>query len=191
TIVVGDVAEALTIVRIFNNLNGQAAPILGHSTRERHIQRLHRRLATGGAPTMLNHEHQGFAYVNSACPVDALRGLEADLPLRIGEAPCAQLYPAEKRTPLPTGLPGEEDHAAARNAAIRRPERHGCPLWSRCPRHHGARKLVEAAIWVATPASLIHSSVPAHQVGELMRYLELACRQSDLVIVDEADRVQM
>jgi hypothetical protein len=191
TIVVGDVAEALTIVGIFNNLNIRAAPILGHSTRERHIQRLHRRLATGGAPTMLNHEHQGFAYVNSACPVDALRGLEADLPLRIGEAPCAQLYPAEKRTPLPAGLPGEEDHAAERNAAIRRPERHGCPLWSRCPRHHGARELVEAAIWVATPASLIHSSVPAHQVGELMRYLELACRQSDLVIVDEADRVQM
>jgi hypothetical protein len=46
TIVVGDVAEALAVTEIFNRLGVAAAPILGHSTRERHIQRLHRRLAS-------------------------------------------------------------------------------------------------------------------------------------------------
>ena len=71
------------------------------------------------------------------------------------------------------------------------PPPQGCPLWSRCPRHHGARDLVTAQVWVATPASLVHSAVPPHQTDARIRYLELACRMSDLIIVDEADRVQM
>jgi hypothetical protein len=171
TIVVGDVAETLAVVGTFARLGVTAAPILGQSTRERHIQRLHRRLATAGAAAMLAHEHPGFRYLGSACAVDALRGLEADAPLRIGQAPCIALFPAK--------------------AGPARPSRHGCPLWSRCPRYHGARDLVPAQVWVATPASLVHSAVPPHQTDARIRYLELACRTSDLVIVDEADRVQM
>jgi hypothetical protein len=198
TIVVGDVAETLAVVDQFNRLGTTAAPILGHSTRERHIQRLHRRLATAGAPSMLAHTHPGFAFLNSACPLDALRGLEAGQPLRIAEAPCASLYPTDQAANPLTALAGRDDADAsdgARNAGRRndgrKPRRHGCPLWTRCPRHHGARQLVDARIWVATPASLVHSGVPQHQNAERLRYLELACRRSDLIIVDEADRVQM
>ena len=40
------------------------------------------------------------------------------------------------------------------------------------------------------PVPAVHSAVPPHQGGERIRYLELACRMSDLIIVDEADRVQ-
>ena len=80
---------------------------------------------------------------------------------------------------------------AAGTRAARPPPPQGCPLWSRCPRHHGARDLVTAQVWVATPASLVHSAVPPHQTDARIRYLELACRMSDLIIVDEADRVQM
>jgi hypothetical protein len=171
TIVVGDVAESLAVVETFRRLGVLAAPILGQTTRERHIQRLHRRLATAGAPVMLAHEHPGFRYLSSACAVDALRGLDADQPLRVGQAPCTMLFSA--------------------SAGDNRPPRRGCPLWNRCPRHHGARDLVDARVWVATPASLVHSAVPPHQTQARIRYLELACRASDLVIVDEADRVQM
>lgn len=176
TIVVGDVAESLAVVGTFARLGVAAAPVLGQTTRERHIQRLHRRLATGGAATMLAHDHPGFRYLSSACAVDALRGLEADAPLRIGQAPCTMLFPVQ---------------TAAEQPASSRPPRHGCPLWNQCPRHHGARDLVSAQVWVATPASLVHSAVPPHQTNARIRYLELACRASDLVIVDEADRVQM
>ena len=172
TIVVGDVAETLAVVGAFTRLGVAAAPILGQTTRERHIQRLHRRLATAGASAMLAHEHPGFRYLSSACAVDALRGLESDAPLRIGQAPCTTLN-------------------AGGTVDASRPQRNGCPLWSRCPRHHGARDLVTAQIWVATPASLVHSAVPPHQTDARIRYLELACRMSDLIIVDEADRVQM
>jgi hypothetical protein len=179
TIVVGDVAEALAVVGTFSQLGVAAAPILGQSTRERNIQRLHRRLETGGAPAMIAHDHPGFRYLSSACAVDALRGLEAARPLRIGEAPCTRLYPAQAVQAHDDG--GQRD----------RPQPQGCPLWSRCPRHHGARDLATAQVWVATPASLVHSAVPPHQTDARVRYLELACRMSDLIIVDEADRVQM
>ncbi|MGH3874881.1 MAG: hypothetical protein ACRDSR_25830 [Pseudonocardiaceae bacterium] len=196
TIVVGDVAETLTVVDQFNRLGVAAAPILGSSTRERNIERLHRRIATAGAATMLAHEHPGFAYLSSACPLDALRGLEAPRPLRIGEAPCLTLYPAATRdTPESPVFGDKPDIHEAKPAAdppeYQRPRRHVCPLWTQCPRHHGARALVEAQIWVATPAGLVHSAVPAHLHAERLRYLELVCRLSDLVIVDEADRVQM
>ncbi|MEU1190145.1 hypothetical protein [Streptomyces sp. NPDC005859] len=43
TLVVGDMAETLAVVEQFDRLGVRAAPILGHSTRERNINRLHRR----------------------------------------------------------------------------------------------------------------------------------------------------
>jgi hypothetical protein len=191
TIVVGDVAETLAVVEQFHRLGVRAAPILGHSTRERNISRLHRRTATAGATTMLGHEHAGFAYLSSACPVDVLRGLEARRPLGIREAPCLGLYTVpEQDTAEGDPLPDDET-PAIRGVGRPRPQRRLCPLWNRCPRHRGARDLVDAQVWVATPAGLVHSSVPQHQHDEQLRYLELACRLSDLVIVDEADRVQM
>lgn len=191
TIVVGDVAETLTVVDQFNRLGVDAVPVLGHSTRERNLERLHRRMASAGAETMLGHDHRSFDYLSSACPLDALRGLEASQPLRIREAPCHALYEVRRPDPdadelLPTKGRGLDD-----SSRVARRKRHGCPLWTACPRHHGVRSLVGARIWVATPASLVHSGVPPALQTERLRYLELACRLSDLVIVDEADRVQM
>ncbi|MFG2952370.1 signal recognition particle [Streptomyces sp. NPDC048291] len=191
TIVVGDVAETLAVVEQFARLGVLAAPILGHSTRERNINRLHRRTATAGAATMLGHDHAGFAYLSSACPVDVLRGLEARRPLGIREAPCLTLFTVPEAE-APEGDPLLDGESPAVHDSRRpKPQRRLCPLWNRCPRHRGARELVDAQVWVATPAGLVHSSVPQHQHDEQLRYLELACRMSDLIIVDEADRVQM
>jgi hypothetical protein len=191
TIVVGDVAETLAIVDQFNRLGVEAAPVVGHSTRERHLERLHRRMASAGADTMLGHEHASFAYLSSACPLDALRGVNASQPLRISEAPCNALYEVQYPDPGSDDLfPSTRNGTVGSRDRERRPRR-GCPLWTACPRHHGARSLVDAQIWVANPASLVHSGVPPALQTERLRHLELACRSSDLVIVDEADRVQM
>ncbi|MFI0774663.1 signal recognition particle [Streptomyces sp. NPDC021212] len=191
TIVVGDVAETLAVVEQFTRLGVRAAPVLGHSTRERNISRLHRRTATAGASTMLEHDHAGFAYLSSACPVDVLRGMEARRPLGIREAPCLSLHTVPDRDTGEGDPFLDEETPAAHNGERPKPQRRLCPLWNRCPRHRGARDLVDAQVWVATPAGLVHSSVPRHQHDEQLRYLELACRLSDLIIVDEADRVQM
>ncbi|WP_405151308.1 hypothetical protein OG589_20285 [Sphaerisporangium sp. NBC_01403] len=181
TIVVGDVAEQLKLVQLYNMyVPGSAAPVLGASGRQEHAERLHRRLVGRGKRNLLIHDDPGFAYLSTSCALNALRHADDQLTddlLGFGEAPCARLHPPSRRGDY------ADDPWMRRRVA--------CPFWSGCPRHHGARELVGAAIWVATSASLVDSAVPHPQNHERIRYLELACRRSDLVIVDEADRVQM
>ncbi|MFI1584887.1 hypothetical protein [Embleya sp. NPDC020630] len=181
TIVIGDVAEQLKLVRLYNTyVPGSAAPVLGASGRQQHAERLHRRLIGRGGRNLLTHDDPGFVYLSTSCALNALRYAEgqfADDPLGYGEAPCSRLQPPSRRRDF-------ADESWSRHRVF-------CPFWSGCPRHHSARELVDAAIWIATPASLVDSAVPHPQNHERIRYLELACRRSDLVIVDEADRVQM
>lgn len=66
-----------------------------------------------------------------------------------------------------------------------------CPLYSCCPLHQAQRDLVEASIWIATPASLVYTGVDAPLDVQRVRFLEMAYRRSDLVIIDEADQVQV
>ena len=189
TIVVGDVAEALAVTDTFRRLGIAAAPVLGQSTRERNIHRLHRRLATAGAPAVMPTTARLPVPVAAPAPSTPCAGRRRTGALRVGDAPCTTPVRAE-RTRTEMRRQGARDRTRGRHGAGPLPRR-GCPLWSRCPRHHGARDLVTAQVWVATPASLVHSAVPPHQADERIRYLELACRMSDLIIVDEADRVQM
>ncbi|MFE7664634.1 pPIWI_RE_Z domain-containing protein [Streptomyces celluloflavus] len=184
TVVVGDVTEVLKLVKLYNvYTDGAAAPIVGANSRERHAQRLHRRLAGQGEHRLLAHQDQAFDHLGTSCVLNALRGGAArGETLAFGEAPCTRLRSGASR-------PRE---AAGRHPVSRwQKQRVSCPYWSVCPRHHTSRALVGADIWVATPAALVDASPPQAQNGERIRYLELACRRSDLVIVDEADRVQM
>ncbi|GAA2124251.1 hypothetical protein GCM10009759_75830 [Kitasatospora saccharophila] len=181
TVVVGDVAEELKLVELYNTYAGEgsAAPVLGAQGREQHAERLHRRLIGRGTPNPLAHLDPAFRYLSTSCALNALRaddGHPADDLLGFGEAPCTRLQPPKLRADP------EQPWGKYRKV---------CPFWAGCPRHHGPRSLVDAPIWVATPASLVDSQVPRAQNAERIRYLELACRRSDLVIIDEADRVQM
>ncbi|WP_239405659.1 hypothetical protein [Frankia sp. Cj3] len=206
TLVVGDVAEQLTLVTLFRELLGQdaAAPVLGSTTRERNVQRLHRRLAAKGLPSLLHHDDPGFDDLSTACAIDALRGAEAAEPLRYADAPCSDLH----ATPAPPTVTAVDSDAIElpgryrdRNRDRSRPSHLGedddqgpalgCPLWYACPRHSAAQALVDAWIWVANPASLVQSPVPHHLNDERLRHLELACLRSDIIVVDEVDRVQM
>ncbi|KNB54209.1 hypothetical protein [Streptomyces caatingaensis] len=203
TLIVGDVAEQLTLTEMFTGLGLDAAPVQGATTREQHAQRLHRRLAARGARSLLAHTDRAFRHLSTACPLDAQRGMEAIEPLRYADAPCGGLRPGRRAA-------GQTDESAAAKArqALRRARGeldadglsgqeeesgppHACPLWGMCPRHGAARDLVDALIWVANPASLVNTAVPRQLNAERLRYLELAALRSDIVIVDEADRVQM
>lgn len=194
TIVVGDVAESLKTTTTFNSLQHDrltAAPIVGRSTRERHLQRLHRRKHSAGAASMLAHSDPAFNYLSSACPIDALRNYEGVEQLRIAEAPCERLQPVH--TPSHDDLLNPEnatDEPREPREKVTEKKPHGCPLWSVCPRHRAARELVDAPVWVATMPGLLHARVPRHQTDENVRYLEAAADRSDLIIIDEADRVQ-
>ncbi|MER8058645.1 MULTISPECIES: hypothetical protein [unclassified Streptomyces] len=184
TIVVTDVAEVLKLVQLYNlYTDGAAAPVLGSSGRERHTQRLHRRLAGRGEHRLLAHDDPAFAYLGTSCALNVMRqgATSSTEPLAFGEAPCSRLRPPSNPRRTKGGGRASEWQKGVLS----------CPYWSACPRHHGARTLVGALIWVATPAGLIDASPPRPQNGERIRYLELSCRRSDLVIIDEADRVQM
>ncbi|MFD7585681.1 hypothetical protein ACFV84_09680 [Kitasatospora sp. NPDC059811] len=207
TLVVGDVAEQLTLTAQFRELfrarpDLDVAPVMGGTMRERHTQRVHRRLTGRGKSSLLLHESPAFTDLSTACPLDALRGIDAHTPLRFADAPCTGLHPA--RTPgsqsaLDTELavlhlgdtrtadqaPGTDRDGDWHSTA------HGCPLWSGCPRHNASRRLVNALVWVANPMSLVQTSVPRNLNEERIRYLELAALRSDIIIVDEVDRVQM
>ncbi|BAJ32523.1 hypothetical protein KSE_67650 [Kitasatospora setae KM-6054] len=182
TVVVPDVAEVLKLVESYNlYTEGAAAPVLGAGGRERHAQSLHRRLAGRGEQRLLAHDDPAFAYLGTSCLLNTMLGGPSGEPLAFGEAPCSRLRP-----------PAPSARGAGRSLRSEwQKQSLACPYWSVCPRHHGARALVGALIWVATMPSLLDSSPPRPQNGERIRYLELACRRSDLVIVDEADRVQM
>ncbi|MFG2935054.1 hypothetical protein [Streptomyces sp. NPDC048282] len=201
TLVVGDVAEQLRITALLRDLDLAATPVLGLTTRETHVQRLHRRLASRGLANILDHDDPGFDHLSTVCVVDALRGVEASQPLRFADAPCTSLYPEKKRTDsqkqqesaLPE--PYEPGRRTSPSGQESLPETkgtpHGCPIWHACPRHSASRDLVDSLIWVANPASLVQSAVPRHLGGEQLRHLELACLRSDIIVVDEADSVQM
>ncbi|MFJ2874579.1 MULTISPECIES: hypothetical protein [unclassified Streptomyces] len=216
TLLVGDVAEQLSQTQLLQGLGLRAALVQGATTRPKHTQRLHRRLAARGKRSLLDHTDQAFTHLSTACPLDALRALEADAPLRFADAPCGSLYPVDRRADEPDQEEDARSHAARVTRELRYargvrsvgaagvgPEPgdaeevedpgkpHACSLWSVCPRHSSSRDLVDALIWVANPASLVQTSVPRQLNAERLRYLELACLRSDIIVVDEADRVQM
>ncbi|MGW7414154.1 pPIWI_RE_Z domain-containing protein [Streptomyces sp. NPDC054863] len=184
TVVVSDVAEVLKLVKLYNEYtDGAAAPVLGAAGRQRHAQRLHRRIAGRGEQRLLAHDDSSFAYLSTSCVLNVLRrGTTGGETLAFGEAPCTRLH-----APFPRREDPGDEHGTIRWQKTSK----SCPYWASCPRHHAARELASADIWVATPQSLVDASPPIPQNGVRIRYLELACRRSDLVIVDEADRVQM
>ncbi|GAA2274679.1 hypothetical protein GCM10010430_70850 [Kitasatospora cystarginea] len=173
-IVVGDVTEQTELVRFFNSLGAPAAAVRGDGNRETHLLRLHRR-QSAAQPSMLDHAHPGFADLSTACGLEALRQDDDPTPLPYHDAPCrGRLEPVADNSAEDSSPPKPFD----------------CPRWWSCQRHHAARELAHAKIWVATPASLLYSSVPAPMNEISSRYLEQALLRSDLVVVDEADRVQ-
>ncbi|MEU8774520.1 hypothetical protein [Streptomyces sp. NPDC048606] len=207
TLVVGDVAEQLRLCALFAALGLEAVPLLGTSTRETHVQRLHRRLASRGLDNLLDHDDRGFDELSTVCVISGLRGTDHAEPLRYADAPCTGLVPERQPQEDDVHLPADPlaalraDPASPSAPEDRRPRgkgeddaqglQHGCPVWAECPRHATARAQVDAPIWVANPASLVQSPVPAHLNDERLRQLELACLRSDIIVVDEADSVQM
>lgn len=172
TLVVGDVNGALDRAQTFQRLGINAVPLLGSTRRAEHINNLHKALFARQHDRLLVHEHAGFRWLSTACPLDGMRNDDNPDPFAVDFRPCADLRPVQP------------ERGAGEGAKY-------CPLYRSCPYHQGQRDLVEAAVWIATPASLVHTRVAEQINSESVRFAELVVRRSDLVIVDEADRVQV
>lgn len=168
TLVVGDVMSALQHAELFDALGLRAAPILGQSNRERHLKRLHRAISDVASSESLALEHVGFRWLSTACALDGLR--DSQRPLGLVARPCVGLFPANDETD-------------------ERPQ--ACPLYGACAFHQSQRDLVNSSIWIATPPSLIFTRVAPQINQEQVRFAELVIKRSDVIIIDEADRVQI
>ncbi|MFE2927769.1 pPIWI_RE_Z domain-containing protein [Streptomyces goshikiensis] len=171
-VIVGRESDALRLVRLYNlHAQGSAAPVLALPGRPWHIERTHREQLRRLGRNLLSAEETAFDYLSTACALNELRSEPGtNTPLSFGDAPCHGLRPVSAGT-----RPGEE---------------RVCPLLPACPRHRADRELVDASIWVATIPGLLEVSPHPTQNHEDVRMLELACRRSDLVLVDHADRAQ-
>ncbi len=168
TLVVGDVVATLEKAVLFERLGLSSAPILGASTREQHINKLERALDQAGQGA-LEAPREAWKWLSTACPLEAL--LDSGEPLAVQDRPCTRLISSNDDPDTP-------------RAYCR------CPFYTVCPSQTASRDAVRARVWIATPASLTHTHVPTPVLPQQMRFLEFVYRRSDLVIVDEADRVQ-
>jgi pPIWI RE three-gene island domain Z len=171
TLVVGDVIGALDRAQRLHHLGFNAVPLLGYTQRPRHVTSLHKVLQSQRGDSLFEADHIGFRWLSTACPLDGLRHDDNPDPFPVDFRPCADLRPVQ----IGNGKTGANLY---------------CPLYSKCPYHQGQRDLVAAQIWIATPASLVHTRVAEQINSESVRFAEMVVRRSDLVIVDEADRVQ-
>jgi hypothetical protein len=70
-------------------------------------------------------------------------------------------------------------------------KKYACPLLPVCPMHQASRDLVDSSVWVINPFSFLYTRAPAGIAPTNMRLFEAIYHRSDVVIVDEADRVQV
>lgn len=169
TVVLGDVVTILEWVTIFEAVGLNAAPIIGGYNRTQHLNRLHRIESQKNPDTPLHINHAGFQWLGNVCAINGYADHPSILDPR--DFPCTNL---EKTANLDEG----------------KTKYHACPIYSVCGVHEVQRRLPEAQVWVATPASLIYTRIAPQVNRESLRFGEVVSRRSDLVLVDEADRVQ-
>jgi hypothetical protein len=169
TLVLGDVISVLEWAARFERFGLRAAPVVGGYSRETHLNRLHRLQADQHPEQPMALTHSSFRWLGTACALNGSRHPTVRLSSR--QLPCTRLRKAE-------------------DLDKERSTFYACPLYKRCGVHTAARELQVASIWVVTPASLVYTRVPAQMNAVSMRMGELVSRRSDLIIVDEADRVQ-
>jgi len=174
TLVVGDVISALQKAQLFEKLGLKSAPILGSSNRERHTNRLHRVVRTENPSTPLAQTHKGFDWLSTSCALgDLTRPTNT---IKLHERPCLNL---------------QEVMVNANEESSKPPKVSACPIFTKCTFHQAQHDLIGAQIWIATPASLVYTGIAPQINSERVRFAELIYRRSDIIIIDEADRVQV
>ena len=167
-LVVGDNVDVVTRVEKFRSFGINSVPLMGMGGRDRQSEQI-------GASGMERSDREA-------------KGLAGPTP-KTGLAPSAQLSALGKAICPPFQLEPSlvkscMSHGMGKLAAKR------CPLMSVCPTHRARNGMMDAQIWVGTPFSLVLTRSPAQSVIENTRLLEMVYRECDLMIVDEADRVQ-
>lgn len=165
-LVVGDNVDVTTRVERFRKLCLNSVPLMGLGERRRRMEQIER-VAMSGSNREAAWRDPRLKWVSPICPIVGFSASDIT-DIQPGSEPCETLYEKEDL----------------------RSVRRSCPLMSACPVHLARNTMMDASIWVGTPQSLLLTRAPAQSVEENVRFLETVYRECDLVIVDEADRVQ-
>lgn len=144
----------------FRALGLKVATIIGKSDRRRHEQE--RLSSTNLSIEKVANDHS-FEDISSLCLVEALANDETNS----SDYPCQRLY-----------------RENAPNTALL------CPIASHCGIYKQLAMLDQADVWIATPGSLLCSSVPKNLRKDNPSIYELFYEELDIVFVDEADAIQ-
>lgn len=174
TLVVNTVVDSIDKARFFQRLGISAFPIRGKN-RQSHIKKYGRahkadldaqHLFTVSDPSIVDESHaiHGANMLTNVCPLSSeilAQGEELFVP---GKEPCEDFYKNNRK--------------------------YFCPLRFVCPTHIKNRELNQASLWIVNSSSFIQTSAPIELTPKKMTIAEAVYRRTDLLIVDEADRVQ-
>lgn len=154
-----------------------AVPILGKTSREKHIKQLYQDTFEDATKMHGSHaSHWGWRWLDTKCAIDALSSDSGDFrgPIPLGQEPCERLLVVNENN---------SDDEKDGGSFI-------CPLMGKCPVHQASRDLPTAFIWLTSPAALISSYVSRNITSKRISYYELVYRCSEIVVVDECDQAQ-
>ncbi|WP_028776103.1 hypothetical protein [Shimazuella kribbensis] len=154
------VANLLKRTEELRALGLRVATIIGKTERQKHEQE---RLSSPNLSIEDIANDDSFEDISSVCLAEALAGDETIN----NDYPCQRLY--KTKTKSMTLL---------------------CPMATHCGIYKQQAMLDKADIWIATPASLLHSSIPKNLRKDNPSIYELFYEELDVVFVDEADAVQ-
>jgi hypothetical protein len=167
TLMLNTVAECIHMAATLQRLGITAAPAQG---RDRGAHRLKYGQAHAESLQLVDllqpdaEENPALAWVTGACAISG--AMTEGGPIPSGYEPCYGLMDAYDQP-------------------------HSCPVRPVCPVHQASQDLPSSQVWVVNPASFIASSAPEGLCTADMRLLEAIYRVSDVLIIDEADRVQV
>lgn len=181
TLIVGDVVETLRLSDYLNRLICKwddapvAIPIVGHTQRAKHLKQFYRL-----ASTDVKERNWSYRFLNPVCPLYGTINPEQYHPVlnTPGLEPCNYLSQYKERK-------------GSNGSTITTSTRCFCPLFSICPSQQLFLDLKDAPIWITTPGALGSARVPPQIDDRSLRLWELVYEQSDLVIFDEVDAVQL
>lgn len=165
TVVLNTVVETIRMAEWLIKMGVRAAPAVGRDRRG-HAEKYASVTADTLNPEVVfdttTDPAPAFEWLPTVCAISSI------VPdgIHAGQEPC-------------TRLRGEDDNP------------YRCPLIPVCPVHQVKRSLIDAQVWLVNPMSFLQSAAPDTLDGSPMRLLEAVYHRSDLVIVDEADRVQV
>ena len=166
-LVVGDNVDVVTRVERFRSFGLTSVPLMGIGGRDRQSVQSGRVACSEATTGRKAWQDPRLNWVSPICPIVGYG--QSDMPaIPPGDEPCESLYVSR-------------DERTARKQ---------CPLISICPVHRARNEMTETRIWVGTSFSLVLTRAPSQSVKENTRLLEMVYRECDLVIVDDADRVQ-